>query len=174
MCKFFHTATARQRFQFFQHLLVFIPIIISYVFLFRTALTLQQQNWATLVPRVFRALCLPSDCNTDLPASSLTAPDESTGSCDLTVSQFISLLNVMGVGSSMSDSEMTLLHTNLDVTGNSRVSWGEFVYPFMGDGRWAVVVYIDSWRQAASSDYNIGFGLQKRQLIAPFIPRSTT
>ncbi|KAH9266023.1 hypothetical protein BASA84_001291 [Batrachochytrium salamandrivorans] len=166
------------------HILVLFPVVIAYVYLLRAAVTLPLQAWPTLIPRAFQTLLLPASCNTDLPALSLAAPDEASGKCDLDIYQFQKLLVLLlGSSHSMTAAETMLLHDSLDITRNGRVSWGELTHPLMSDGRCALQIYLNYWRQAQQTPQTqyltgdaappLGFGLLKLQPVVPLTAQSS-
>ncbi|KAL2919054.1 hypothetical protein HK105_201324 [Polyrhizophydium stewartii] len=73
----------------------------------------------------------------------------------------------------LSEAEAEMLFARLDVTGNGRVSWGELTFPLLGDGRWAIEVYMDSRRQALMAGGSpadaAAFGLQRRQILVDVV-----
>ncbi|KAI8923666.1 hypothetical protein BC831DRAFT_390555, partial [Entophlyctis helioformis] len=137
------------------HAVTIALVLASYISLFQTAITLQRDSWSTLLPRSFTHIVAPADgCNTDLPPRSLAASNEATAECQLDLPAFTRLLGVMGYGR-MPPQQVRLLLDVLDLTRNGRLTWGELVYPFQGDGRWAVVVYLDRWQQARMQEWTV-------------------
>ncbi|KAI8926045.1 hypothetical protein BC831DRAFT_550182 [Entophlyctis helioformis] len=60
-----------------------------------------------------------------------------------------------GCNTDLPPQQVRLLLDVLDLTRNGRLTWGELVYPFQGDGRWAVVVYLDRWQQTRMQEWTV-------------------
>ncbi|KAH6569030.1 hypothetical protein BASA60_008366 [Batrachochytrium salamandrivorans] len=116
--------------------------------------------------------------------SNLLLRNEASGKCDLDIYQFQKLLVLLlGSSHSMTAAETMLLHDSLDITRNGRVSWGELTHPLMGDGRCALQIYLNYWRQAQQTPQTqyltgdaappLGFGLLKLQPVVPLTAQSS-
>lgn len=139
--------------QLLVELAVIALVIVSYVYLFRTAFTIQQQYWTALLPRVFSHIVQPQDsyCSTSLPVLNFKLSSTTQGECQLTQQDFSSFTEFLGVGYGMSASEIGLLFQALDCNRNGLISWNELMYDFQGDGVPALYNYIGRWRQTKDS-----------------------
>lgn len=134
----------------FFHSSLVLVVIISYIFLFNAAMTVQPPNYQTNLSKIYTKLALPNRCSSS-PVTGYLAQEEWNGYCQLNIQKFTLLCEVLGVG--FGNSEAITLFKTLDISGNGYLSWGELSLDYFGVGKSAMEYYLERWRHYKSHDF---------------------